>query len=249
MVKEHRYLFSTFTCEIERKAEGAKTMENYLFDLYGTLIDVHTDERRAKTWKKWLKYVDSKGLKHPPYYRFREEFFAMDRRNRIRLKEKSGCQVPEIDILEVYRELFEKYGNGILDTQLLEDLSYQFRVASRDYIRLFPGAMEYLSKLEGEGKHTYILSNAQRSYTWPEIEMFGLEQVTEDQFISSDYGVMKPDPAFFEALIQKYAMDKEETLMHGDSLESDVMGARAVGIPYVHLVEENHPGKYYLGKL
>lgn len=224
-------------------------MQNYVFDLYGTLIDVKTDEQAPRTWKKWLKYLDEQRIKHPPYYRFRKEFFAMDKRNRILLKEETGCNVPEIDIIPVYRELLENYGNKLLSDEKLDEISYMFRVCSREYIRLFPGVLEYLRKLKADGKKTYILSNAQRSYTWPEIVMFGLDKETDDQLISSDFGVMKPDVAFFKALMDKHHLAKEKTLMHGDSMWSDIEGAKNAGISYVHLIDENHPQYYYLNQI
>lgn len=224
-------------------------MENYIFDLYGTLIDIKTDEHCAHTWKKWCKLLDHHNIKHPEYFIFRRDFFELDKKNRITLKEQLHCQVPEIDIIEVYRELFLRYGNEALEDAQLYELAYAFRVASREYIRLYPGVIDYLTALRAAGKHTYILSNAQRSYTWPEIQMFDLDKLTDDQLISSDYQTMKPDTAFFDALINKHNLTRSESLMHGDSYSSDIAGAISACIKYVHLVDENHPSKYYLKQL
>lgn len=224
-------------------------MKNYVFDLYGTLIDLASDEMAAKTWKKWCKRLDEKGIKHPEYFKFRKEFFDMDKSSRIALKAQTGCDVPEIDIINVYRDLFERYGNGILSDEVLETVSYEFREASRSYIRLYPGVVEYLTKLREEGNRVYILSNAQRSYTWPEIVMFGLDKITDDQFISSDYGCMKPDKRLFDALINHYGLVREDTIMHGDSYASDIAGAIAANIKYVYLHGADSADKYYLKKL
>jgi len=49
--------------------------DNYVFDVYGTLIDLETDEVSPRTWKKWMKYLDQKEIKHPIYYEFRNDFF------------------------------------------------------------------------------------------------------------------------------------------------------------------------------
>ena len=35
--------------------------ENYIFDLYGTLIDIHTDEGEQKLWKALAKYYRQNG--------------------------------------------------------------------------------------------------------------------------------------------------------------------------------------------
>lgn len=224
-------------------------MENFVFDLYGTLIDVKVDEQGAHTWKTWCKHLDKRGIKYPDYLKFRKDFFAMDQRHRELMKEKRNCQYPEIDIIEVYRELFASYGNAPLSDAELKEISYEFRVASREYIRLFPGVTEYLQKLAEMGKNVYILSNAQRSYTWPEIQMFGLDKLTKGQIISSDFGVMKPDKAIFEIMLRMFNIEREDTLMHGDSLTSDVEGAAAAEIQCIHLAGENHPSTFYIDRL
>ena len=51
--------------------------DNYIFDLYGTLIDIHTDEHCDETWKKWIAVLDRKGIKHPELNRFRTGRFLM----------------------------------------------------------------------------------------------------------------------------------------------------------------------------
>ncbi len=221
-------------------------IDNYIFDLYGTLIDIRTDEWAAATWKKWYKCLRKRGLRLPPYYTFRKDFFDLDRRKREEAGAYGKYKAVEIDIIPVYRELFEGYGNGTLSDEVLNEVAYEFRVSSRIYAKLFPGVEESLRQISAAGKHPYILSNAQRSYTWPEITMFGLDKLTEDQLISSDFGCMKPEKAFFDILLDRYNMDRDRSCMHGDSESSDIDGAKAAGIRYVHLTGENHPNVFYM---
>ena len=35
--------------------------QNYIFDLYGTLVDIHTDENKASLWKKIAVYFSAQG--------------------------------------------------------------------------------------------------------------------------------------------------------------------------------------------
>ena len=35
--------------------------QNYIFDLYGTLVDIHTDESKASVWKKIAVYFSAQG--------------------------------------------------------------------------------------------------------------------------------------------------------------------------------------------
>jgi len=172
-------------------------------------------------------------------------FFNMDRQFRKDEFAKGNCEVPEIEILDVYRILFDKYGNGILSDETLNEISYAFREASRSYIRLYPDVESYLIQLRNENKKLYILSNAQASYTKPELQMFKLDQLTDGYLLSSDYKKMKPDQSFFDAIITKYHLDPNKTVMIGDSYSSDIAGAMKVGFSTIHLKGVNDAKSFY----
>ena len=204
--------------------------DNFIFDLYGTLIDIRTDEWADDTWVKFCSYLDERGITHPGIAKFREEFFELDREYR---RKNTQYKHPEIEILDVYTELFLKYGNEIPTD--LSDISYYFRVSSREYMRLFPGLLQFLNKLKENGKRLYILSNAQASYTRPEIEYFGLDKIMDDFIMSSDFGCMKPEKHFYDILLDRHKMNRARTVMFGDSIPNDVNGAIGAGIHAVHV--------------
>ncbi len=218
---------------------------NYVFDLYGTLLDVSTDEQAPKTWKRWLRKLDEKGILHPPYYRFREDFFARDREARRIALEQGPYSVPEIDVIPIYRELFLLYGNAPLSDEALNELAYEFRKASRLYIRPFPGVEEYLTLLRKNGKKLFLLSNAQACYTVPEIIEFGIDRLTDVQYISSDRKVMKPDAAFFKMLLAEQNLNPNESVMIGDNAVADVGGAKGVGMDAIWLSGEQSAKLFY----
>lgn len=225
--------------------------DNYIFDLYGTLIDVHTDEHCEETWNKWCAWLDEHGYKHPAPMEFNRQFFERDAAHRKIAKLDWGFEVPEIDVINVYRELFLEYGNDaeLCTNEKLNEASFEFRRASYIRIALFEGVPEFLDKIRAEGKHAYLLSNAQRSYTWPEIERFGLDKKMDDLFISSDHRCMKPDKAFFEALLNKYNMDRTRTVMIGDNPDADIAGAESVNIASIHLKKGQKNYKFYVDNL
>ncbi len=221
---------------------------NYIFDLYGTLIDIRTDEQDLMTWRKWQKWLDEKNILHPASpEEMRDEFFAMDRAARDKALASGVFEVPEIDVIPIYRELFAKYGNDMemLDEGLLNEAGYAFRTASREYMRLFDGVAEFLHLIRESGSRAYILSNAQRSYTWPEICYFDLQNMVEGVLISSDMGCMKPDRHFFDIMIDKYSLDKSRTVMIGDSYENDYRGALGAELNAIWLGPDNPAGRFY----
>jgi putative hydrolase of the HAD superfamily len=54
-------------------------------------------------------------------------------------------------------------------------------------------------------------------------------------------GVKKPHPYIFEMALSKANVDPRNTLMVGDSLEADVMGAKAMGMKALHFNSNNEP--------
>ena len=85
--------------------------EVYVFDLYGTLVDIHTDENDKKVWESLRLFYGYYGAK----YKARELQKAYERL--VKGKEKklkstlekdpkySHEASPEIEITEVFREL------------------------------------------------------------------------------------------------------------------------------------------------
>jgi len=222
--------------------ENLFDFDNYIFDLYGTLIDIHTDEYCGETWEKWIACLDDYGIKHPALTRFRDDFFRTDKEHRLR---SSVYEHPEIDVLKVYDELFTLYGNRKLSEAALFEIAYRFREASRDYCRLFDGVPAFLQRLRALGKKIYILSNAQRSYTLYEIRHFKLDELVDDFLISSDYGCMKPDKAFYDAIVRKHCLDRSRSVMLGDSYENDYRGAINAGLNAIWLSGANAADGFY----
>jgi putative hydrolase of the HAD superfamily len=63
----------------------------------------------------------------------------------------------------------------------------------------------------------------------------GLGGAVDATVVSAEVGVTKPDPGIFEIALERLRRQPGEALMVGDSLETDVAGAQAAGIPAVLL--------------
>ncbi len=204
--------------------------QNYIFDLYGTLIDIHTDESSKNFYKKYVKW-----LRKQRYYfdwkQFRSSFLRIEQQYRSQLSKHHN---PEIQIEDVFRDVFREKGYE-LDAEEILWLCESFRRISLIYLRLFPDTLQCLDALKKAGKHIYLLSNAQRSYTWQELEISGILPFFDGVLISSDEGCMKPDTDFYDILCERYHLDKKESVMIGNELRSDMAGAKAAGIDGFYL--------------
>ena len=93
-----------------------------------------------------------------------------------------------------------------------------------------PGAEEVLSRLH-RSYDLYIASNGTSWIQWRRIKDAGLEKWFEDIFISEEIGANKPDPRFFDITFSRIeGLRREETIIIGDSLTSDIKGGINAGI-------------------
>ena len=214
--------------------------KNYVFDLYGTLIDIRTDEEMPSLWRVMAEVYSRYGVDMKPE-KLKEEFRRIEREERDKVRREKKTDYPEIKLEKVFLRLRDDLADsaGAVHTHSCEFvpddstwaqmIANTFRALSIKKKRLFPGAMETLLELKKRGAGVYLLSNAQRVFTMPEIEQLGLAECFDAIYISSDYGFCKPDPRFFEALLEKEGLDSRETVMIGNEPQSDIAIARAVG--------------------
>ena len=158
-----------------------KEYQNYIFDLYGTLVDIHTNEEKAYLWKNMAEIYSMMGasyttgeLKKQYKKLAREElevtYVWMCREFGSRKLEKE-----EIEILidNVFTQLFREKNVEAAKEQIWQT-GVVFRCLSTQYIKLFEGVPEMLSRLRKAGKKIYLLSNAQRMFTEPEMKMLDI---------------------------------------------------------------------------
>ena len=142
---------------------------------------------------------------------------------------------PEIQIEKVFQRLYQAKGVEA-DTGLAVRTGLVFRRQSTEYLRLYPGAAELLRALRAEGGRVWLLSNAQSIFTRQELKELGLDGLFDGVYLSSDYGVKKPDPRFFRILLQAHDIAPDSAVMVGNDGTCDIEGARAAGLStlYIH---------------
>lgn len=207
--------------------------QNYIFDLYGTLLDIHTDEYSKNFYKKYVKWLRKQGF-YFDWKRFQKTFQKVERKHRERTSPHHNL---EIQIEDVFYEVFLSKGYELAEEEIVW-LCESFRRISLIYLRLFPDTLSCLEQLKKAGKHIYLLSNAQRSFTWQELEISGILPYFDGVLISSDEDCMKPDPDFYDILCDRYGLDKKESVMIGNELRSDMAGAATAGIDGFYINRE-----------
>lgn len=207
-----------------------------IFDLYGTLVDIHTDEDAPGLWPAMADYYRARGAAYEPdelrtaYLRLVGEAVS----ECAPLRRDAHEAHPEIRIELVFARLFREKG-AAADLPQAVRAGQRFRALSTEYIRLYDGAEELLTALRQRGCKLWLLSNAQAIFTRWELDQLGLTDCFDGIYLSSDYGVKKPDRRFFEVLLRERGIDPKTAVMIGNDGVCDIAGARRAGLATVYI--------------
>lgn len=214
--------------------------ENIIFDLYGTLVDIRTDEHGKGCWVSTAEIFNENGAEYLPKElekRYFEAVNELERSAKSRLNDRKDAY-PEIDISHVFRHLYREKG-VLADGELAEKTAVGFRRASTKFIRLYPNVRQLLLGIREEGMRVYLLSNAQAVFTRRELADLGLDRLFDKIFLSSDFGIKKPDLRFFGAALKD--LDPQRTVMVGNDMTCDIEPARKLGLTTVYVSSNISP--------
>jgi putative hydrolase of the HAD superfamily len=203
-----------------------------IFDLYGTLVDIHTEENDV-VWEKTAIFFGFYGA-HYTTAELKTAFRAAMAEREAKAGQSYEC-FPDIPFELVMTQLFREKGVEENAEALGVQAAQLFRISSIEYVKLYPGALEALAKLRKKGYRLWLLSNAQRVFTAFELRHLGLGEQLDAIYISSDYRCRKPDVRFFRALVEEQGLDISKCLMIGNDLHTDIGGARDAGIDTLYM--------------
>lgn len=210
-----------------------------IFDLYGTLVDIHTEEN-ALVWDKTALYFGYYGAPCTGE-ELHAAFDAAMAQREAQAGQSYEC-FPDIPFEQVMAQLLRD--RGVADAETLGVNAAQlFRIASTEYIRPYPYVKDALATLRRKGYRLWLLSNAQRVFTAYELTHLGLGKEFDGVYLSSDYGCRKPDVRFFQALLEEQQLDPSKCLMIGNDRDTDIAGAKAAGLDTLYMHTNLTPGE------
>ena len=207
-------------------------LTDLVFDLYGTLVDIHTEEN-ALVWEKTAFYFGFYGAEYTGPG-LKAAFEAALRRREAVAGQSYEC-FPDLPFEETMADLFRAKGVTENADTLGINAAQLFRISSLDYIKLYPGALDALAKLRKAGYRLWLLSNAQAIFTAYELRLLGLGEQLDGIYLSSNYKCRKPDLRFYQALIDERHLDVSKTMMIGNDRQTDIAGAKAAGMATLYM--------------
>jgi len=122
-------------------------------------------------------------------------------------------------------------GNGL---EVNENLCLEMSDRFLDFCSLKPGVVEgahdLMDHLRRRGYRMHMTSNGFHEVQYKKLAACGLRDYFDTIILSEDAGVNKPSPQYFDYALRQSGATRESTLMIGDNLQTDILGALNAGI-------------------
>lgn len=127
-----------------------------------------------------------------------------------------------------FRTLFEEFD---IHNVSPEEINKTYQEELGNVFFYMDGAKETVQKLREMGYRQYVVTNGVNSTQASKMKLSGFDRIVDGVFVSEVIGFPKPMKEFFEACFSALSnVKKEECLMVGDSLTSDMRGANNADI-------------------
>lgn len=135
-----------------------------------------------------------------------------------------------------FEDLFSKYGLSYDTAEF--NILYQQTLGNH----IFPNdnSLELVRSLKGKIKQ-YAVTNGSFTAQERKLRRSGLDRFLDGIFISDVVGYEKPSPLFFDSVFDQIPESREEAIIVGDSLTSDILGGNKAGIACCWYDPENKP--------
>lgn len=200
-----------------------------LWDIDGTLLDFEKAEKAA--FYKCFEVVGLGACNDEMLKRY-----SVINRKYWEKLEKNELTKPEV-LVGRFFEFFTKEeislptGTGLQTIQeVAEAFNAEYQVRLGDTVHFCDDGESLVQELKGKVLQCAV-TNGTAIAQHKKLRLSGLDQILDGLFISDEIGVEKPNIAFFDAVWKSIGhFEKDEVLIVGDSLTSDMRGGNNAGI-------------------
>jgi len=125
-----------------------------------------------------------------------------------------------------------------VDDKTIDTLSEEYIQYLSSYNHLFPNTIEILEYLKPKYK-LHIITNGFNEIQAKKLRNANIDSYFDQVIDSEMAGVKKPNSIIFELALSKANVKPEQSLMIGDSIEADIIGAMNSGMHALHFKTHN----------
>lgn len=159
------------------------------------------------------------------------EYWKLYRENRI---DESELRFQRL------RRTFDTMAATVSD-KLIYELAHEYIAHLSSFTHLMPNAMQVLEYLEPKYR-LHIITNGFQEVQEKKLKGSNIHHFFDHVVNSEMAGVKKPDPYIFKLALDRAQVEAKHTLMIGDSLEADIIGAKTVKMQVLHFNSNKEPG-------
>ncbi len=130
------------------------------------------------------------------------------------------------------KQTFDGLKMQVADTAI-HSLSEAYIANLSNFGHVIPHALEILEYLKPNYR-IHIITNGFHEIQGKKLKNSGIDAYFEHVVDSEMAGVKKPNPKIFHLALDKAGATPQRSLMIGDNLEADILGARAIGMNTIH---------------
>lgn len=196
-------------------------IKNIFIDLDRTLWDFDANSKET-IQELFLKYKVNEKSNF-------EEFFLVYKNINDKLWEDYRNKQIEKDILIWKRFYLSQKHFGIENIDIAKNFGEDYLTISPQKTKLIPYAIEILEYLH-KSYNIFLVTNGFKEVQYLKIKNTNLEQYFDKVFTSEEVGCNKPNPCYFDFVIEKTKSNPAESVMIGDDINVDIIGAKAKGL-------------------
>jgi putative hydrolase of the HAD superfamily len=207
---------------------GTAMIQAILFDFGNTLVSTELDWEVIidQNIDSLLTYLDSVGIKVDKET-FGKSFLSVRDQN----FKKAERELREYTAEESLSQMLAQFGIINVAPEILEQGVNAFFAPELNLYPVFPDVPEVLTELKSRGYKLAIVSNATSGRLIRKAAAGrDLTQYFETIIVSADIGYRKPHPKIFQLALDFLKVKPEQTVMVGDLLDYDIIGAQKLGM-------------------
>lgn len=194
-------------------------IKTILWDIDATLLDFHAAEKQAiKTLFERFELGECTDEMIQRYSKINRSYWE-------RL-ERGEVTKPQV-LVGRFEDFFATEG---IDTSVAPEFNKAYQLSLGDTIVFCDDGYNIVKSLKGQVKQ-YAVSNGTVLAQTKKLRLSGLGELFDGVYLSEDLGVEKPNVEFFDKVFADIGqIKKDEVIIVGDSLTSDIRGGNNAGI-------------------